>query len=200
MGIENAKNGKLLYHLTKFSNLDSIIQFGLIPRKVLLDNQVSFGDVANPEIIYKRDMLGLENYIPFHFHPYSSFDVAVKNTYADEEMVYICISRSLARNNGFKILPKHPLSLKERQLYDYDEGFELIQWDVMTKAGLTDEDSKHIKMAECLSDKVIPVECFLCLYVASDKVKKQVEDLLTQHGVVFPPPFVNVMPQWFEHV
>lgn len=36
MGLENVKSGKLLYHLTELKNLESIIRFGLIPRKVLL--------------------------------------------------------------------------------------------------------------------------------------------------------------------
>lgn len=79
MGIGNAKNGKLLYHLTELKNLESIVLLGLVPRKVLLENEVKFEDVANPEIIIKRQELGLSEYIPFHFHPYTAFDVAVKN-------------------------------------------------------------------------------------------------------------------------
>ena len=51
MGIDNAKNGKLLYHLTELKNLESIVRLGLVPRKVLLENEVKFEDVANPEII-----------------------------------------------------------------------------------------------------------------------------------------------------
>lgn len=42
-------------------------------------------------------------------HPYSAFDVAVKNTYSTDEFVYICIRRALAEFNNFKILIKHPL-------------------------------------------------------------------------------------------
>lgn len=73
MGIDNAKNGKLLYHLTELKNLESIVRLGLVPRKVLLENEVKFEDVANPEIIIKRQELGLSEYIPFHFHPYTAF-------------------------------------------------------------------------------------------------------------------------------
>lgn len=62
----------------RVKNLESIIDFGLVPRKILRENTVTFGDVADPEIIRKREVLGLDGYIPFHFHPYSAFDVAVK--------------------------------------------------------------------------------------------------------------------------
>ena len=73
MGLKDAKEGKLLYHLTELKNLESIIDFGLVPRKILRENTVTFGDVADPEIIRKRESLGLDGYIPFHFHPYSAF-------------------------------------------------------------------------------------------------------------------------------
>lgn len=108
MGIESAKNGKLLYHLTKLDNLKSIVENGLVPRKTLLESGVIFDDVANPDIINKRTQLGLDIYTPFHFHPYSSFDVAVKHTYLDDEFIYICITRNNARHNNFKNTSKAP--------------------------------------------------------------------------------------------
>ena len=197
MGLENVKSGKLLYHLTELKNLESIIRLGLIPRKVLLENTVTFEDIANPEIIVKRERLGLDEYIPFHFHPYTAFDLAVKKQHANDEMMYICIRRELARRNNFKVLPKHPLSLEDCQLYDYEEGFKRIDWDTMAKVGLTDPDSKQTKMAECLSAKVIPVDCFQCFYVPSEQSKEFAENTLRAYGIKFPPPFVNVMPQWF---
>ena len=169
MGLKDAKEGKLLYHLTELKNLESIIDFGLVPRKILRENTVTFGDVADPEIIRKREVLGLDGYIPFHFHPYSAFDVAVKKTHVGEEMIYICITRSLARRNNFRILPKHPLALEECQLYNYDEGFEMIDWDILTRVGQNDEDARQIKMAECLSPLVIPVDAFQCIYVSSKR-------------------------------
>ena len=196
-GLENVKSGKLLYHLTELKNLESIIRFGLVPRKVLLENTVTFEDIANPEIIVKRERLGLDEYIPFHFHPYTAFDLAVKKQHANDEMMYICIRRELARRNNFKVLPKHPLSLEDCQLYDYEEGFKRIDWDTMAKVGLTDPDSKQTKMAECLSAKVIPVDCFQCFYVPSEQSKEFAENTLRAYGIEFPPPFVNVMPQWF---
>ena len=169
-----------------------------MPRKILRENTVTFGDVADPEIIRNREVLGLDGYIPFHFHPYSAFDVAVKKTHVGEEMIYICITRILARRNNFRILPKHPLALEECQLYNYDEGFEMIDWDILTRVGQNDEDARQIKMAECLSPLVIPVDAFQCIYVSSKETENKVADMLKQKGVIFPPPFITVMPQWFE--
>ena len=120
------QDGKLLYHLTKLSNLDSIIEKGLVSRKILEDRGCNFSDVADSEIMDKRKKFGLDVYVPFHFHPYSSFDVAVKNKYSDEEFIYICFLRSLARHQNFKILPKHPLSASEVEILSYDDGIKKL--------------------------------------------------------------------------
>ncbi|MGG3838075.1 DarT ssDNA thymidine ADP-ribosyltransferase family protein [Paenibacillus thiaminolyticus] len=196
MGIESAKTGKLLYHLTKLNNLQSIVENGLVPRKALLESGVIFDDVANPDIINKRTQLGLDMYTPFHFHPYSSFDVAVKHTFPHDEFIYICITRSNARHNNFKILPKHPLSIDECTLLEYDEGFSKIDWPVLTQKGLTDEYAKHVKMAECLTELRVPAKFFHSIDVKSEQTKQVVEEILRRYGINENPPYVNVR-NWF---
>ncbi|PSA96911.1 DarT ssDNA thymidine ADP-ribosyltransferase family protein [Bacillus halotolerans] len=193
MAIGNIKTGKLLYHLTRFSNLDSILEYGLVSRKIVKDNDVRFFDVADQEIITKRTELGLDEYIPFHFHPYSSFDVAVKNTYSNEEFIYICISREIAKHNKFKILPRHPLNNEETyQLYEYDEGFDAIDWDTMHTLGTEDRNTKSVKMAECLTNLIVPPKVFQCIYVKSEETRKIVEEKLKAKGITQNPPYINI--------
>ncbi|WP_297417309.1 DarT ssDNA thymidine ADP-ribosyltransferase family protein [Clostridium sp.] len=194
MGINNVKQGKLIYHLTKLSNLDSILEYGLLPRKTIVEKNIGFSDVANQEIISKRTELGLDIYTPFHFHPYSSFDVAVKNTYGNEVFIYICISRSDAEYNEFKILPRHPLNMEECKLMDYKEGFDNIDWDTMQSKGREDDYAKKVKMAECLTELAVPANVFQCIYVKDDETKNIVEKKLKDHGITDKPPYVDVMP------
>lgn len=197
MGLEGVREKKLLYHLTKLSNMEAIIINGLLPRRYLLEQNMFFGDVADSEIIAKREELDLDKYTPFHFHPYSAFDVAVKNTYATEKFVYICIKRALAEFNNFKVLIKHPLSQQECILYDYTEGIAKIDWDTMERAGATDEYSRNVKMAECLTDKRIPGELFQCVYVPDQETKQYIEELFQNNGITEQPPYVNIQPKWF---
>lgn len=197
MGLEGVREKKLLYHLTKASNMEAIINYGLLSRHWLLEHKALFEDVADPQIINKREELGLDRYIPFHFHPYSAFDVAVKNTYSTEKFVYICIKRALAEFHNFKILIKHPLSQQECVLYDYSDGIKIIDWDTMEKVGTADEYSRNVKMAECLSDKCIPAELFQCVYVPDIETKKYIEKLFQMKGILEQPPYVNVQPKWF---
>lgn len=113
-------------------------------------------------------------------------------------MIYLCFDRELARMNHFKILPLHPLSAEECVLYDYDEGFQRIDWGTMMEKNRTDDYAKHVKMAECLTEKTIPINHFRCIYVASEDVKEKTIFILNENGVDFPPPFINAMGVWFN--
>lgn len=197
MGLKDVKEGKLLYHLTKLDNIDNIIANGLLPRRYLMENNLCFGDVADPQIINKREELGLDKYTPFHFHPYSAFDVAVKNKYPDDKFVYICIKRALASFNNFKILIKHPLSQSECILYDYCDGMDKIDWDTMRTVGTIDEYSRNVKMAECITEKCIPAELFQCIYVSDIETKQYIEKLFRDKGIMEHPPYVNIQQTWF---
>lgn len=198
MGIETARNQNLLYHLTKLSNLESIIEHGMLPRRKVIEQGLGFEDIADAKIISKRQELGLDSYTPFHFHPYSAFDVAVKNTYRNEDMIYLCITRRKAQHDNYKILPKHPLSVSECQLYNYDEGFEKIDWETLQEKNRHDSYAKQVKMAECLTDKTIYINEFYCMYVKSDIVKDKVIKILNDKRVVFPPPHIYIQEVWFK--
>lgn len=197
MGLDGVRNKKLLYHLTKVSNMEAIINCGLLPRRYLLEHNMLFEDVADPQIISKREELELDKYTPFHFHPYSAFDVAVKNTYSTEKFVYICIKRALAEFNNFKILIKHPLSQQECVLYDYIKGINNIDWDTMEKVGMKDEYSRNVKMAECLTDKCIPAELFQCVYVPDEETGVYIQNLFEKKGIIEQPPYVSIQSKWF---
>jgi hypothetical protein len=84
------KEGKLIYHLTALENLPSIIERGLLPRSKLA--RKDFSDIANSDIIDKRHLQNLDNYIPFHFHPRTPFDYKVKFNNPNKDFIYLCIS------------------------------------------------------------------------------------------------------------
>lgn len=184
------KDGKFFYHLTKLSNLDSIISNGLLPRRLLETNKYCFEDVADSKIMDKRRLFDLDQYIPFHFHPYSSFDIAVKNTYESEEFIYLCITRELAKENKFLILPKHPLSIEEVEILDYDCGMEAIDWNAMELSSTTSSYNKNVRMAECLTKEILPINYITSIGVKNDSIKRFVEEKLK--NIKGNKPHVNV--------
>ena len=199
-GIERAKDGALLYHLTKVDNFKSIVENGLLSRNAIYDSKISFTNIADMDIINKRTELGLDKYIPFHFHPYSAFDVAVKNKYNAQRMMYLCISRKFAKANDFKILPKHPLSEIECRLYDYDEGFSLIDWEILSKKSNGTDYAREVKMAECLTDKSISINEFCQIFVPSQEVSYELIDIMNEEGIIKrKQPNIKVLPVWFNY-
>lgn len=192
------KEGKLLYHLTTLDVLESIIEYGLLSREELNTRQISFVDTANHEILFGRDRLGLSNYIPFHFHIHTDYDTYVKNNH-DKEFIYLCIHRNYARAKGFYILPVHPTSTEQPQLYKYDKGIDLIDWDTMElRQGETPNDRyrRQVRMAECLSPFSIPIYDFQSIIVKNEYTQQMVQQLLAYHGIK-KPPYIDVKPNYF---
>lgn len=164
------KEQKLLYHLTSLNNIGSILDNGLQPRAGLQE----FHDVADAEILVGRGEHGLENYVPFHWFSRNPFDGRVQKDRPNEEFVLITVRRALAEGNNWKILPKHPLARQEFRFYDYQEGFELVNWELMQERDYHDSDCKSVCMAECLSPQPVSPSVFFKLYVPNETVRDKV--------------------------
>lgn len=197
------KDKKLIYHLVPLDSLKSIIEYGLMSRDDLDEINIDFIDTANHEILRERERLGLSQYIPFHFHIHTAYDTAVKNTNIGRIFVYICLHRDFARNNNFKILPIHPASNEQPELFEYDDGFEEIDWDTMELtipeaqiAGIDLRYHKQVRMAECLAPSTILVNSFQSINVPDEKTQKYVLQLLDFFNIRNTPPHVNIR-DWF---
>lgn len=204
MGLKDVKTGKLLYHLTDIENLPSIVKHGLLSRNELNERNFKFTDIANPDIIEKRKLNLLNDYIPLHFHPYSAFDYAVRANHPGISFIYLCIKRSLARAKKFYILPRHPLSEKDCELFSYDEGFNNIDWATMCKTNdelksehIDEHYAKMIKMAECLVPTVLSFDNICSIYVKDEDTKQRIIKYFTRISKG-NYPYVNINKNWFK--
>lgn len=161
------KEQKLLYHLTSLNNVGSILDNGLQPRAGLK----GFHDVADAEILAGRNEHGLENYVPFHWFSRNPFDGRVQKDRSNEDFVLITVRRALALGNNWKVLPKHPLAKQEFRLYDYQEGFDLIDWKLMESRVYGNNECKSVCMAECLSPGPVSASDFFKIFVPEERVK-----------------------------
>ena len=167
------REGQLLYHFTNILNLESILQYGLMPREKV---NCDFVDIADSKIIDYRKELGLLKFVPFHFFAPSPFVGAVQTAYPDEIFIHICIKREYARKNNFQILPSHPLShnlkaINEIQLFSYREGINQINWDLMAERDYYNDECRCVCLAECLTDKTIKYPDFHCIFVQDENSK-----------------------------
>ncbi|HHS7810122.1 MULTISPECIES: DarT ssDNA thymidine ADP-ribosyltransferase family protein [Pseudomonas] len=183
--VKSIKDQKLLYHLTSVENLDGIFRDGLKPRAGLS----GFKDVADAEILKKRQALQLDNYVPFHWFAKNPFDGSVQRSRPEAQFVLISVYRSTAKQYGWKVIPRHPLAGDSIQLLDYEQGFEAIEWDVMSSRDYLDPHCKSICMAECLAPGVVKPDAFFKIFTPSEEVdalcvaKLQTADVNVQTSV-----------------
>ena len=167
------KNQKLLYHLTSLDNCESILRHGLNSRR---DNVQGFDDVADQEIITFRQAINLDTFVPFHFFAKNPFDGRVQMNYPDKSFFYICVTREYAQKHNFKVIPKHPKSIENLVLYDYLDGVEGIDWNIMDQRDYSNRECRHVCMAESLSPKTIQPQDFFCVYVKENGAEKYIKD------------------------
>ena len=183
--VKSIKDQKLLYHLTSVENLDGIFRDGLKPRAGLS----GFKDVADAEILKKRQALQLDNYVPFHWFAKNPFDGSVQRSRPEAQFVLISVYRSTAKQYGWKVIPRHPLAGDSIQLLDYEQGFEAIEWNVMSSRDYLDPHCKSICMAECLAPGVVKPDAFFKIFTPSEEVdalcvaKLQTADVNVQTSV-----------------
>lgn len=96
----NIRDQKLLYHLTSLENLGSIFQNGLKPRAQLRE----FEDVADAEILKKRQGLELNQYVPFHWFAANPFDGGVQRRWPGTQFVVITVYRNVAIRKQWKVI------------------------------------------------------------------------------------------------
>lgn len=168
------KEGKLLYHLTSLSNIESILLNGLQSRATV----TSFKDIADPDIVKFRDENNISDSVPFHFFLGSPFAGRAQMNNPTEEFIYITIHRDTARKCNFKIIPTHPKHMHPLKIYDYNEGFEIIDWELMETRKYDNVECKEACMAECISPSpVIKASQFHSIIVKSNDAKKYIEHL-----------------------
>jgi hypothetical protein len=165
------KEQNLLYHLTPLKNISGIVEKGLLARSLV----TGFKDIADPEIIEKRKELELLEYVPFHFFFKNPFDGRVQKDHPKEQLVYIAVWRTLAREKGWKIIPKHPASCDPFTLYEYDRGFASIDWELMEERDYRNDESKSTCMAECLAYRKVDIKDFAFIYTKDDKTSETVK-------------------------
>ena len=175
--------GKLLYHITHIENLQSILLHGLRPRKYIESHKFAITDIADPDIINKREFYEspLSQYVPFHFYAKNPFDGVVCRAYGSHNMAIITIQRSLhstgAFNGKFFIIPSHPLDTGEAELLPYDIGINRIRWDILDMQEGRDYHDPEIRkacLAECVVDSVIPSCMFYKIFVQKEETEERI--------------------------
>ena len=171
--------GKLIYHITSIDNLPFILKYGLLSRELINKKNIGFTDVADPEILNRREQYteALSQYVLFHFFAKNPFDGAVCDRYGSENMVIIAVRRSICDKRGYRVIPSHPLDSDMPNIYSYKDGFEKVRWDILDDQAHRDYHDQTVRkacMAECIVRDLVPVSDFAFIYVNNMKAKNQI--------------------------
>lgn len=96
---QNPSEGKLIYHITHINNLPSILKVGLLSRKKLLRNpSLSFTDIADSEILSKREQYkeALSQYVQSKQNLSVSVDTPCQSLAILAEILYTLIIKLFA--------------------------------------------------------------------------------------------------------
>ena len=188
------KDKKTIVHLTALENIENIFLSKKLLSRAMIKPKI---DVADPEIIKKREKDNLEHYVPFHFFMKNPFDGVVIKNYPSQEFIYLAVKRDIAKKNNFFIIPKHPLSDTENiELLSYDEGFKKIDWELMETRNYQDQNCKHTCMAECLALNEVPLSMVFSIAVQSELAMKKIKALTNKYPEVYTG-HLNLKPEYF---
>lgn len=192
---------KLLYHITDYRNLPSILEAGcLSAHSQVASNRISYSDIAHSNIQDRRATTSvdvppfgkLHDYVPFYFAPRSPMLYAIKNGSVEgfngrqSDIIYLVTNTKKIEQAGkeFVFTDGHAIMAFTdfyKDLNDLDE----IDWDVMesTYWNDTDEypDRKRKRQAEFLVHESIELDCFLGIGVMNERMKNKVNDILYSH-------------------
>lgn len=185
MGKMGSKEDNFVYHITTLNNFNSIINNGIIPRKQLIENEFSFVDIANPDIINKRST---DAKVLFHLTPYNIFSYALRNKFTD--WVYILVSKQNIEKHNYKVVKNHPLN----ECAEYFDTFEIayihIDWEKMKHPYSRWYDSaqtidiSRIKMSEVQVDGIIDITEIGSILVGDLMTGEQIVQLLQDANIV----------------
>jgi len=162
-----------IYHLTAARNIPSIRRHGLLCRSELERLGISFRDVADDKILEGRARFDLDEMVPFHFIPRSPFDYSVVHAHPRRKFVLLGVRRTLAAEQGWSIIPRHPLSAREEpDVLDWEEGIDAIDWSQLDRHPRPYEDDRDCKlacMAEALCPRIVEFDEISIFFVPNEK-------------------------------
>ncbi|MDR1893782.1 MAG: DUF4433 domain-containing protein [Spirochaetales bacterium] len=180
-----------LYHLTAIANMPNILSYGLISRAKMQANGVKLNkNIADPNILTKRQQLGIFDYVPFHLFPDTAFDYRIKTDNPDTLFAYITIPLNHAIQQHWLYIPCHPLHYQDSQLYDcnnYDFTYAetaqgLREWWVIQRH-LNWKSYRQVYMAEVLAPTLVPVTDFGSIVVKDLKGKNLLLQISTKCNI-----------------
>ena len=154
---------KNLFHVTEFSNLESILRNGLLSLDDLENQKINpeYSSSQNSRNIDKNS--GLSKYVRLAYTPF--YDMIPKALHAGDlkNPIILLISPEVLKFKGVKFTNKNAIS-KDADLYNEDEIFDFLDFEKIYKSRNRDNCSlveyKNARQSEILIPQKVDIQYF----------------------------------------
>lgn len=205
---------KLLYHITDFSNMESILQQGgLLANNLVREKGIEYKNVAHTNIQDRRlnktvplsPNGNLHDYVPFYFAPrspmlYAILKGRVKGYEEGQGKIIYLVSRiDLIRDAELEFVYTDGHAIMDySDFYKDFKDLDKIDWKLMEETYWQetpeDPNRKTRRQAEFLVHKNVQLEQILGFAVKSEKMKQRVEEIIHNYNCLKP---VAVRRHWY---
>lgn len=197
---------KLLYHITDFNNLESILQHGsLLASNVVKEKGVEYKNIAHNNIQDRRLMKivplppngNLHDYVPFYFAPRSPMLYAIYKGQVEsydkgqDQIIYLITKTDIIHNAGlgYVFTDGHAV-MGFTDFFKNLENLDKIDWEVMESRFWfdteDDPDRKRRRQAKFLVHEAVPINVLLGFAVKNEEMKRKVEEVINKYNIDKP--------------
>lgn len=163
-----------LYHMTHKSNLENILQNGLLSHNTAHSRGLTKTDISDERVNRRRN--AVHEFVPFYFNPKNPMLYKRKNM--QSEIIILCIDRNLLQTD-LKFTDGNAAS-SSTKFYSNTKDLEKLNWSIINSEYWSDFiDGKRIRCSEILIPKEVKtssIKKIFCFNSATeDYVKNKVE-------------------------
>lgn len=197
---------KLLYHITDFNNLESILKLGgLLAINEVIEKGVKYENIAHTNIQDRRftktvplpPFGNLHDYVPFYFAPKSPMLYAIHKGRVDGyekgqgQIIYLVSRTDKIHDKMLKYVFTDGHAIMGYTDFYKDLGnLNKIDWEVINSRYWfeteADPDRKRRRQAEFLVHKFVSLNVFLGFGVKNEEMKQKVQELIHKYNYKKP--------------
>jgi len=207
-------NNHLLYHISHYENLASILQRGCLSAHSNIQKEtMHYTNIAHHGLQSRRSTTSipvkpmgiLHDYVPFYFAPRSPMLYAIKQGRVEgfsgnqNDILYLVTRTDIMERTErpFVFTDGHGIMFIT-EFYNHMKDLNKVDWDMMKEWYWSDTeedpDRKRRRQAEFLVYQFVKLEHFLGIGVRTEKMKSFIEEMLREHSIDLP---VLVRPKFY---
>lgn len=170
---------KALAHMTDITNIENILEHGILNNYEVKKRNLITTDISNPEVQRWRDRCdnthnrSIHEYVPAYIRPKNSMLSALRNR--QDNLCILQVSLAILEEHEFLFTDGNAASL-ETKFYDDLKNLDKLPWDVIRSTYWSDfVDGKRKVCSEFLIFPYIPVEYVMCMHFRSETAYARVK-------------------------